>query len=65
MNWKDRITAAATPQPLTEAQKEVINSITNLLTQHAESGVINSEQLIKIKDLAANPARLKRALGWL
>ena len=53
------------PQPLTEAQKEVINSITNLLTQHAESGVISSEQLIKIKDLAANPARLKRALGWL
>lgn len=64
MSWKDRITAA-TPQPLTEAQKEVINSITNLLTQHAESGVINYEQLIKIKDLAANPARLKRALGWL
>ena len=64
MNWKDRI-IAATPQPLTEAQKEVINSITNLLTQHAESGVINNEQLIKIKDLAANPAHLKRALGWL
>lgn len=43
----------------------IIDEIKNALTQQVNAGMITSEQLNKIKTLAANADRLKNALRWL
>ena len=48
-----------------DSNKDVINDIANLLLSNAEKGVITIEQLLKIKNLATSPERLKNALVWL
>lgn len=60
LQWKKKI---ATPQ--TQPNEEVIANIERLLKLRVANGEINNEQLIKIQNLAANPAKLKQALGWL
>jgi hypothetical protein len=48
-----------------QSNAEIIAEISKLLSSHVESGLIDSSQLLKIKDLATSPERLKNALRWL
>lgn len=65
LNWKNRVQAETTqPQPQ-QSNAEIIAKISKLLSSHVESGLIDSTQLLKIKDLATSPERLKNALRWL
>lgn len=64
LNWKNRLQAQTT-QPQTQSNAEIIAAISKLLSSHVESGLIDSSQLLKIKDLATSPERLKNALRWL
>lgn len=43
----------------------IIVEIKNALTQQVNAGMITTEQLNKIKSLAADADRLKKALRWL
>lgn len=43
----------------------IIDEIKNALTQQVNAGMITTEQLNKIKTLAANADDLKKALRWL
>jgi len=63
LNWKNRVQAKTTQQQQSNA--EIIAEISKLLSSHVESGLIDSSQLLKIKDLATSPERLKNALRWL
>lgn len=63
LNWKNRVQAEKT-QPQ-QSNAEIIAEISKLLSSHVESGLIDSSQLLKIKDLATSPERLKNALRWL
>lgn len=65
LNWKNRVQAQTThPQPQ-QSNAEIIAEISKLLSSHVESGLIDSTQLFKIKDLATSPDDLKGALRWL
>lgn len=63
LNWKKRVQAQTQQQQQSNA--ELIAEISKLLSSHVESGLIDCTQLLKIKDLATSPDRLKDALGWL
>lgn len=63
LNWKNRVQAQTTQQQQSNA--DIIAEISKLLSSHVESGLIDSTQLLKIKDLATSPERLKNALRWL
>lgn len=63
LNWKNRVQAQTTQQQQSNA--DIIAEISKLLSSHVESGLIDSSQLLKIKDLATSPDRLKNALRWL
>lgn len=43
----------------------IIDEIKKALTQQVNAGMITTEQLNKIKSLAADADRLKNALRWL
>lgn len=65
LNWKNRVQAQTTqPQPQ-QSNAEIIAEISKLLSLNVESGLIDSSQLLKIKDLATSPDDLKNALRWL
>lgn len=49
----------------TQSSNEIIKDISNALSEHAASGVVTVEQLIKIKNLATNPNQLKSVLPLL
>ena len=63
LNWKNRVQAQTTQQQQSNA--DIIAEISKLLSSHVESGLIDSSQLLKIKDLATSPDDLKNALRWL
>ena len=44
---------------------DIIEDIKRNLTERVNAGQITTEQLIKINNLATNPAELKKALRWL
>lgn len=44
---------------------DIIEDIKRNLTERVNDGQITTEQLIKINNLATNPAELKKALRWL
>lgn len=44
---------------------DIIEDIKRNLTERVNAGQITTEQLIKINNLATNPAELKKVLRWL